>query len=273
MPLTPEGLAVTAGYRRRLLQIRDQVTRQVIEAWALVDATDLRGTFPRWQRLADSLLTAGQLTAVDLASAYTDRFARVEVDDPPPSVDTRDIAGRTRDGRPVADVLRTSLAASLVAAGQGRDPLRSGVARAVRTSRTEVFEAARTVEQRVYTADERVSAYRRVTSSTPCGACLAMSGGVSDTRRRIEVHGHCRCTAEPVYRDREEQAPRPSGRELFEQMSASQQERLYGAEVAAAIRRGMPLEELVARNTGPEWGTSIHQASKSQLAGAMPDGN
>jgi hypothetical protein len=146
-----------------------------------------------------------------------------------------------------------ALAATLItvktAIKQDRPPeqaLALGEHRATRLVATAALSAPRIALHSAIRADDRIAGWRRVTFGG-CGACLAAATGeVEPPDRPLKVHAHCRCTAEPVLRDVPEAVHRPTGRQMFDDMTFEAQAALLGEQKAALIRSGtVPFERLL----------------------------
>jgi hypothetical protein len=96
-----------------------------------------------------------------------------------------------------------------------------------------------------------VIGYRRVPSPLACGACLALATGeVLEPGTVFRAHPACRCGIEPVLKDAD-LVHRPTGRDLFDRMSAEEQDRHFGREKAALLRSGdVAFEDLISRPKG-----------------------
>ena len=132
--------------------------------------------------------------------------------------------------------------------------LAAGLTRARAIAAWQVAESARTALADAMTESDVVVGWRRATSGAPCGACLAAAtGAILDTEDVPEAHTNCQCVAEPVIRGVRDLHPRPTGEEIFDSLTAEQQDALFagrgGAEKARLIRSGTPLSALITRST------------------------
>lgn len=259
MPRTRQALDLNDAYRLRLLDVRDRTIRALASVWP-TDITTYDRDIRRWLAAATQIVTAGQTHQVTLTDGFLARLLTLELDVPtdPAGLDPSRWAGRTRDGRPVARVLSLADVSVRSALSGGADPaiaLDQGLARAVRVARTETMEAARSAMADQISTDERIAGWRRVTSRTPCPACLGLSvQGLRRTDHSLSIHASCSCTALPVIRDVPETVTPPAGRDVFDAMSPAEQDRLYGPERAELIRTGqVSLDDLAMTHTHPEW--------------------
>jgi hypothetical protein len=96
------------------------------------------------------------------------------------------------------------------------------------------------------TAIQAVIGYTRVAGGNACGACLgAADGSVFATDEVFELHVNCDCVAEPVIADVPNRVQRPTGQEIFNELSTAEQNARLGEEAAKAVRGGVPLTALV----------------------------
>jgi hypothetical protein len=256
MPATERALRVTDAYRAQLLTLRARALRATSATWSTVTLDDLDGSFAAWRQAMTTLLGAGQLQGIRLSDAYLAAFLAAELGRPEPvqHTDAPALIGRGQDGRPLAAVLTPPLFTIRAALGRGRgaEPaLRAGLSRATLAIDVEILAAPRTALRQGMTREERIIGYRRVTSGNACGACLgAATGAIHPSATALKVHGHCRCTKEPVVRGVRERHRRPTGRQIFDGKTRAEQDAMFagrgGAEKAELIRsRRIGLEELV----------------------------
>ena len=258
VPASRYALRLTDVYRHRLLLLRQQAVTLVRNGWRHLDLDALNVSYRRWLEAAALTLTAAQREGVTLTDAYLATFLAAELGEAvsPVGIEAEQYAGKARDGRPLAKASLPPLLTLRMALSQGRgaeDALRMGLNRAIRITAAEALYAPRKALSDSIASDERFAGWRRVTSANPCGACLAdAQEGIQHPEEPLRIHGTCRCVKEPVVAGVRERYRRPSGRELFERLSPSEQDELFkghgGAEKAELIRSGLPLEALIARS-------------------------
>jgi hypothetical protein len=275
MAARAESLRVTDAYRARLIGMRDGAVRALVLGWQNVTIADLDRSFARFIEPAQTLVAGAQRQAVTLSDLYLAAFISSELrrDESPIGIDPNNYAGKTRDGRALIAVLAPALYAIKIAIVQRRPPeqaLASGLSRVVRTARTEVMDAGRMALADAMQSDDRIKAYRRVTHSKPCGACLALAGGTRATNKALEIHASCRCTAEPVVSGVPDSVKRPRGRDLFAALSKAEQDALFvgtgGEAKADLIRQGaVELADLVKRESHPDWPSTVTERPLAEL--------
>ena len=260
MPAAERSLRVTDAYRAALLGQRERVVVIARRLWTTIDSDQIDVTFARMLDTLALTTETAQRHAVGLTDAYVVAFLASELGPatpPPPASEADRYAGVARDGRPLAKVLLPALATIKMARSGGlgeSDALRAGLARTVRTLSLETLAAPRGALADVLRADDRIVGYRRVTSANACGACLAAAtGAIHDSDVTLDVHGHCRCSHEPVVRGARDRFRRPTGREIFDAKTPEEQDALFtgrgGAEKAELIRSGaVAFDALITRS-------------------------
>lgn len=270
MPASERSLRLTDLYRQRLVDLRDRSGRLIRQSWPQVAVEDLDDTHAQWLTVAVAALEAAQRSGVALTAAYLATYVALERDETPepPQAVSEDAVGAAQDGRPLSEALAATLITVKVALKDGAPPakaLDAGANRAARLGETATMAAPRSTLMDAIQADDRITGWRRVTSGG-CGACLAAAADtIFDPGVPLKVHDHCRCTAEPVIADAPELVRRASGRDIFEAMTATQQDEALGPQAAAAVRAGtVPLEALL--------GTSPMEIGPDQITQAPIEG-
>lgn len=255
MPATREAIALTDDYRTQLAALRAQTLRTTALLWQSIDLNALTSTFLAWRKATDQILEDAQRTGISAAETYLAAFVAAELRAPVAPV-TRSVSGelvgRSRTGQLLDSTLKGPIVAIAVALSQGQPrprALEMGLARAARLVSAEVLAAPRTALHRGFGQHPRITGWRRVTSSDACLACLAAAtGAIRATSEILEAHTHCRCTSEAVVRGVRERYLRPTGRDLFDELTQAAQDARYGPEKAELIRSGaVELVQLATR--------------------------
>lgn len=276
MPADPRSLQITDRYRAQLLRLRQLITVGAARQWQAIDLDDLDAGFARWLAAVSALLGGGQRQAIIQTAAYLTAYMTSELDAPqlPPPIDVERYAGRSRDDRPLTEALTPPLFTVKMAIAQRKPVVQasaSGLNRALRLVGAEVLAVPRAALRDAIHDDRRIVGWRRVTSGNACGACLgAATGAIHETDQVLDVHDHCRCSAEPVVRGVRERVRRPTGPELFDRLTEAQQGQLFhgrgGAEKAALIRSGdVPLADLITRTPMARMADQITETPLQQL--------
>lgn len=248
MPANGQSLRITDAYRSQLVRLRTQTATMATNAWAMVTLDDLDRTVQQWAAIAGEVVARGQLAAATLTGNYLSAYVASELARParPRDVDLAAYEGKTEDGRPVAELLAGAVIAVRVALGYGRSrdqALAAGLNRGVRGAAGQVLAAGRSAMDDMTQADQQIIGWRRVTSGDACGVCLgAATGAIQHDAEVLLCHDTCRCCKEPVVRGAADGVQRPTGSQIFDEMSADEQDALFagrgGAAKADLIRSG-----------------------------------
>jgi hypothetical protein len=252
MPANQRSLHITDNYRRKLAHLRLQAAVVTRRNWAAISPADLDGTFPGYVAATAPALTELQRAGGRLSLAYLTAFLTSETGRRVPTPDVAVVAGQARDGRPLADALVPPLFTVKQQIGAGHEmaaALTMGLNRALRTASEEAIAPARASLSDGMRAEGRVIGWRRVTGGG-CGACIAAAtGAIHADDEALEVHPACQCSTEPVVADVPDRVQRPTGPQIFEGMSAQEQDQLLGSEKAELIRSGVAaLQDLIQRD-------------------------
>lgn len=242
MPRSPRALQITDTYRNRLVTLRDRGAAAVAGDWAAIDMSRLDDSHAAWARRAAATLTTLQAAGVRLTAAYLTAFMRAELERPVALVDIEPsrYAGIDRTGRPLAAALTPTIITVKKAIGTGvapDDAIRRGLHQATRLAMSEAIAPARAALADTIRSDARIVGWQRVTGGG-CGACLAAASRTYGDHEPLEVHDGCRCGAEPIIADVPQDTPRPTGPDLFDQLTSTQQDALLGPDKAKLIRDG-----------------------------------
>lgn len=244
MPRSTRSLRATDLYRSRLKFIREQAETSALRGFG-------SGDWDAWSERAATVVASAQTQAVRAASGYLTAFLSAELGRRVPVVriDSRVYAGTSRDGRPVAESLRSPVIGMRAALKDGKsfeEALSVGVNRAKRIIEMDVMHAGRKPVLDTIEADDRFDGWKRATAGT-CGACMALSGTSGDD---FGVHPGCQCQPSPVVRGVRDLVPLLSGMEMFQRMTKDEQDAQFGPEKAEALRLGeITLAALVAHST------------------------
>lgn len=244
MPANPRSLSVTAAYRERVTAIRDHVQASARREWPSIDGLDSS----RWPERMASVVAGAQTQAVRAAAGYLTAYLSTELGarQRVVAVDTRIYSDRSRDGRPLAEAFRSPLIGVRAALADGKTPeqaLGYGLQRATRMVGMDLDHAHRSALVDAIAADDRFTGWQRATAGT-CGACMALSGASGTS---FHVHPGCHCTPQPVVKGVRDRFPLPTAVDLFERLTAEEQDERFGVEKAEALRTGaLAFADLVA---------------------------
>lgn len=252
MAASRRSLLLTEAHRARILALRERLQTLAAQRWPSIEQLDQTD----WADRMATALAAGQAEAVRASSGYLTAYLSTELGRRVrgPMLLSRDYAGRSRDGRPLTDSLRSPLIGVLAALKEGQSPseaLRVGLSRAQRMVETDLMHAARESLRAGMERDERIKGWQRSVKGT-CGACMgdiAVEVSVQLPGVPLRVHPGCLCTTVPVVTGVRDLFPLPTGQQLFERMGRAEQDEGLGSEAAERVRAGeIGLTDLVGES-------------------------
>lgn len=244
MAASQRSLRLTDAYRRQLVSLAAGVEAQARELWPRIEDFDTS----QWPEQMAATVARAQTRAVRLTSGYLGAYLRSETGKRgiAPAIDSRRYAGVSRDGRLLAEALRSPFIAVLGALADHRpadEALRIGLVKGVRFVGYETVQTSRDALADTVEADERFTGQRRSVSGT-CAACMALSG-----TPEMEVHPGCECVGQPVVAGVRDLFPLATGAALFRAMSPEEQDAKIGPEAAQLVREGdADLRDFVAHS-------------------------
>lgn len=228
---------LTETHRQAQLAVRAAFLRDLLILWPALDVRRLDETFPGWAHAVALLIGKHRATSAGLAVAYVQAlrasliglggFTPVLADPAAPDQITRNLI--VTSVIPVKKAMGREVALS--AARDAAFVLTAGA-----TSKLVLDGGRQTILDTVH-RDRKALGWRRVTDSRPCSFCalLATRGAVyrGDTAH-FAAHGHCGCTAEPVY----DQADREARDEAlpWAQLYTDSTQDAHGEDKTAAFR-------------------------------------
>jgi hypothetical protein len=254
VPASPASLQVTANYQAQLQALAQRVQAALAFGWRQVTLDDLDTSLAAWLALTAPLVTASKGLAAQLADVYTAAYASSELGR---RASPLGLAGQDYtlglDGRTIREVLAPAGIAVKAALKESKPPnvaLAAGLGRAQRTAGFEIVQTARVAQADAMRRPEVVG-WRRALAAGACGACMgSATGAVHPVGDMPKVHRHDRCVAEPVVRGVRDRVERPTGEQVWHQMTPAAQDAVFsnrgGAQKADLVRAGRPLSDLVA---------------------------
>lgn len=237
MPQSPRSLRLTDAYRQRVLATRERLQAQAQRTWPTIETLD--GT--DWVDRMAAALTQAQTEAVRVSAAYLTAFLASETGKRNTvSIDSRNYAGKSRDGRPLSESLRSPLIGTLKGLKDGlgaSESLSVGLNRAVRMVGVDYDNAHHTALLETIASDDRFDGWQRSLSGT-CGACASVASGISHSLA-FPVHPGCKCVASPVVKGAANTFPVPTGVEVFNDKTKEEQDEMLGPDSAALVRAGI----------------------------------
>jgi hypothetical protein len=242
VPASPRSLALVEAYRRRLLALSDRLEAAARNLWPRIEELDETP----WPAQMAQAVSRAQLEGVRLSAGFLAAYLRSESGrGTVPAIDSTRYVGRSRDGRPLDEALRSPIIGVLAALKDGKAPQEALNLGLVRARRSVSFEALQTPRDALLDAiakDPRTDGFQRQVAGT-CGACMALSG-----EPNMEVHPGCQCLPVPRVVGAVAVVAIPTGIELFRSLSRQQQDETIGAEAAELVRGGASLDDFVAHS-------------------------
>jgi hypothetical protein len=202
MAVTAEAEILTETHRRAQLALRSAVLAPVLRAWPAFDPDDIAGSWARIEPLLLALIAAGGNTSAGLAAAYYSEFRAAAA-----------VAGAAAPvlaaAPPVGEVVRSLRFVGVVGAQKLVGAGARNVAQTVFTNVSgevsrQVLNQGRDTLIGSVAADPKALGWARVTDSKPCSFCRMLAGRGPVYRSKgggFKAHGHCGCSAEPVFSD------------------------------------------------------------------------
>lgn len=244
---TLETVADAHARRQRLLAQR--TAAQIAQLWSRVDPGSIAASWRQLLPLALIALTSSQTTAAAGAGTYVDDALEAQgVTAPAVGLLSQSaFAGVASDGRDLASLLYRPAVSTLIAVRDGHplDRARAvgGLSLDVIT-RTQVADAGRAAEAVSIASRPRVAGYVRMLSQPSCSRCIILAGKRYRWNAGFRRHPRCDCRHIPAAEDTADDL-RTDPKKAFESMVAAEQERIFGAAGAKAIREGADINQVV----------------------------
>lgn len=238
----------SAHYRQQQLTVR--AAAQAAQAiWATVGAGDLDGSWRSAGPALVQVMADGQRRAASVADGYvtTALTADGTGSDPAGSLVIGAFTGQAADGRSLTSLLYEPWieAAWRLANSQSRpDAMSGGLATLIRQIGTEIPDAGRGAVGVSLAANRAASGYVRVLTPPSCARCVVLAGRHYRYSAGFQRHPLCDCVNLPVGRAHPGQlAIDPDT--YFRGLSRAEQDRIFTAAGAAAIREGADISTVV----------------------------
>ncbi|MFJ2174339.1 hypothetical protein ACIOHE_15675 [Streptomyces sp. NPDC087851] len=254
--LTAEQLAqayyVTQAQHARRTADRVQVL------WRELDRRDLSGS---WLELVGpkvlQTVTAGQMAAASGADPYLDAVLAADGETPQSSgrVRAAAFAGRAADGRSLESLLYLPVITAKQSVAAGLDEVEAmmrGLNRLLRIAASEVADAGRGATGTGVAARRTIQGYIRVVNPPACARCIVLAGKEFGWNKGFQRHPKCDCVHMPatlIARSRHAGGAF-SPKAYFADLSRAEQDRIFTAAGARAIRDGASISSVVNARRG-----------------------
>ena len=203
MAATKAGAALTETHRLQQLALRASVVRDVAKLWPMWTPSN-PGSYQAFETAMALLVQSRSRQSWALAARYYEMFSGLEA--PAAAVKSAIQMAALVDAKQIAaSISATSRAAvySALAAGQPYEQaMASGLVQVSGSASRLVLNTGRDTIIEAVTRDRRALGWARVTDSAPCAFCAMLAGRgpvYSEATADFQSHGHCGCTAEPVF--------------------------------------------------------------------------
>ncbi|MFE9432859.1 hypothetical protein [Streptomyces sp. NPDC006640] len=284
-------------YRRQQRYTR-KVANQVQELWRLLDLGDLTGSWDAGigSRMADAV-AAGQLASAGLADDYVDEVAAAEGADPERAGSVRPSAfsGLAADGRGLDSLMYLSVITTKQGIGGGMpvdDALMRGLRQALMLSTSEVTQAGRSAVGSSMAGKRTIQGYVRVVQPPACSRCIILAGKEYGWNKGFQRHPKCDCIHLPttlIARNQHRGSlpsdaytpttrPGSGGRGFidpsayFNRLSRAEQDRVFTAAGARAIREGADIGQVVNARRGMYTTTAYGRTLRATREGTTTRG-
>ncbi|MER5653441.1 hypothetical protein ABT076_10540 [Streptomyces sp. NPDC002131] len=268
-------------YRRQQRYTR-KVANQVQELWRLLDLGDLTGSWDAGigTRMADAV-AAGQLASAGLADDYVDEIADAEGADPERAGSVRPSAfsGLAADGRGLDSLMYLSVITTKQGLGHGLaadDAMMRGLQRALMLSTSEVTQAGRSAVGSSMAGKRTIQGYVRVVQPPACSRCIILAGKEYGWNKGFQRHPRCDCVHLPTTLIARNQHRDQGGfidpNAYFSRLSRAEQDRVFTAAGARAIREGADMGQVVNARRGMYTTTAYGRTLRATREGTTTRG-
>ncbi|MFJ2676390.1 hypothetical protein [Streptomyces sp. NPDC087525] len=226
--------------------------------WQELDRRDLTGA---WESLVGpqvvQAVTAGQLAAASGADPYTAAVVAAdgEVSQPSGRVRAAAFAGRAADGRSLESLLYLPVITTKRSLAAGLDDVEAmmrGLHQLLRMAASEVADAGRSAAGTSIAGNRTIQGYIRVVNPPACARCIILAGKEYGWNKGFQRHPRCDCVHMPatlIARNRHHRGAF-SPKAYFAGLSRQEQDRIFTAAGAQAIRDGARISSVVNARRG-----------------------
>jgi len=274
---------IALRHYRRQQRVTRLTVNQVQELWRLLDASDLTGS---WNagigRRVVQAVTAGQLASASQADEYVDEVVDAEGADSERAGSVRPsaFAGVAADGRGLDSLMYLSVITTKQGIGGGLstdDAMMRGLRQALMLSSSEVTQAGRGAVGASMAGQRTIQGYVRVVQPPACSRCIILAGKEFGWNKGFQRHPKCDCVHLPTtliarnqHRDRGGFID-PSA--YFGSLSRAEQDRIFTAAGARAIREGADMSQVVNARRGMYTTTAYGRTLRATREGTTTRGH
>lgn len=280
MALTARELGLR--HYRRQQRVARLTANQVQKLWRLLDSTDLTSSWNA--RIGPGIVqavSAGQLASAAMADGYVDAVAHAEGADPERAgrVQPGAFAGVAADGRSLESLMYLPVITSKERIGRGMavdDALMAGLRQALRLSTSEVTQAGRAAVGSSMAGKRTIQGYVRVVQPPACARCIVLAGKEFGWNKGFQRHPRCDCVHLPTTLIARNQHRDQGGfidpNAYFGSLSRAEQDRVFTAAGARAIREGADIGQVVNARRGMYTTTAYGRTLRATREGTTTRG-
>jgi hypothetical protein len=273
------ALAFQAAQARRARLTANEIQR----LWSQLDSRDLSGSWeasvgPRIVRA----ITVGQLSSAGAADEYVDEVVDAEGADPVRAGRVRPeaFAGLAADGRSLDSLMLLSVITSKqgIAGGLSTDDaLMRGLSQALRLGASETAQAGRSAVGASMAGKRTIQGYVRVVQPPACSRCIILAGKEYGWNKGFQRHPRCDCVHLPTTLIARNQHHDRGGfidpNAYFRGLSRAEQDRVFTAAGARAIREGADMGQIVNARRGMYTTTAYGRTLRATREGTTTRGH
>lgn len=248
------ALEVARAHARRRSGLASRIRREFAEAWRAVDPARISESWSARISTLTGLLVGAQRLAADAADPYLNDVLDAQGVDPAAdgTLEAAALAGLASDGRDLASLVAQPGIVAKVALARGDSlerAMAAGGATAELIGHTQVADAGRVADQVALTARPLATGYVRMIVGATCARCLILAGRWYGWNAGFQRHPRCDCIHIPG-RENVTGDLRTDPDLAFAAMDAAEQQRVFGAAGAEAIRAGADIARVVNARRG-----------------------
>lgn len=271
----PSPDQIAEARQARLIRISDTAEGRGAAAWRRVDFGDLDASWTAIEPALTAQVVAAQIASARGSDAYTANLSRsYDVESDRSATVPEAFAGADTTGRPVSSLLHGAVTTTKQAVRGGL-----GAVQAMEAGATYLAAMLKTVLADTSRSSDMVSSvgrgyvrYVRVVEPGACSRCMVLAG--SDRfSKPFQRHPECRCTSQPLPVD-DAGVDVKGPEDLFDELTAEEQDRRFGRAGAQAIRDGASVSQVVTarRGMGRPRTYSNYSRMKKTTIGRRPNG-
>jgi hypothetical protein len=244
---------IANAHHRRQQKLAKRTADRIAHLWRRVDPDRIAHSWRQLLGDALAVVSSAQGIAATSSEAYVDAALRAQggTTEAAARVTATSVVGVASDGRGLASLLEQPSITALTAIKGGATVPRSLMAGRLELDmivRTQVADAGRVADGVALTVRPRVG-YVRMVSAGACSRCIVLAGKHYGWNAGFLRHPNCHCRHIPAAEDAAGDL-RTDPRKVFDAMSQAEQDRVFTAAGAQALRDGADMGRVVNARRG-----------------------